>query len=331
MVKKAFYIFSSGELKRRDNTLLLETEDEKKTIPVEVVDSIYVFSELTLNKRLLEFLTKNQIPIHFFNHHGYYQGTYYPREHMNSGYVILKQAEHYLDSGKRLYLAREFVNGAIKNMLFNLRVYSSRGKRVGETTDRIEELHREVFLVKTIPELMSVEGKVRELYYSTFDEITENTDFSFGRRTKRPPENRMNALISFGNSLLYTTVLSEIYRTHLDPRIGFLHETNERSFTLNLDLAEIFKPIIVDRVIFSLINRREIKPENFEEDLEGIYLKDAGKRRFIEAFESRLRETITHKRLRRRVSYRKLIRLECYKIIKHLMGDELYSPFVMTR
>jgi len=331
VVKKTFYIFTDGELKRKDNTLQFITDEEKKTIPVEVVDSIFVFSELTLNKRLLEFLTKKHIPIHFFNRYGYYQGTYYPREYMNSGYVILKQAEYYLDSERRLFLAKSFVEGAIRNMVFNLRVYSSRGKELAEEIEKLELMMSEIWSVHDTNELMSVEGRAREIYYSCFDRITGNDDFSFEVRTRRPPRNRMNALISFGNSLLYVTVLSEIYRTHLDPRIGYLHETNERSFTLNLDIAEVFKPLIVDRVIFSLINRGQIRADDFSRELDGIYLKEKGNRKFIEAFESRLKETITHKRLKKKVSYRRLIRLECYKLIKHIMQDEVYKPFVATR
>lgn len=331
MIKKTFYIFTDGELKRKDNTLQFITEEDKKTIPVEVVDSIAVFSEVSLNKRLLEFLSQKQIPLHFFNRYGYYQGTYYPREYMNSGYIILKQAEYFLDHEKRMFIAKSFVEGSLRNMMFILRTYSSRGKDFGGSIEELEKLRDEAWSSQNIGELTSIEGRAREIYYSCFDTITNNPDFSFEVRTRRPPANRMNALISFGNSLLYVTVLSEIYRTHLDPRIGYLHETNMRSFTLNLDIAEIFKPLIVDRVIFSLINRSEIKKGDFMEELGGIYLKERGNKKFINAFENRLRETITHKKLGRKVSYRRLIRLECYKLIKHFLGDETYSPYVMTR
>lgn len=186
-------------------------------------------------------MTQKQIPVHFFNRYGYYQGSYYPREHMNSGLIILKQAEHYLDNTKRMYLASSFVDAALRNMIFNLRVYASRGKDFGDAIAEMEALRAEIYGAKTTAELMAVEGRAREKYYSCFDEITQDSDFEFQTRTRRPPANRMNALISFGNSLLYVTALSEIYRTHLDPRIGYLHETNQRSFTLNLDLAEIFQ------------------------------------------------------------------------------------------
>ncbi len=111
---------------------------------------------------------------------------------------------------------------------------------------------------------MAVEGNIRDEYYQAFDIILDSEHFVFETRTKRPPKNRLNALISFANSLVYTTCLSEIYHTHLDPRIGYLHTTNFRRFTLNLDVAEIFKPIIADRVIFNLVNKGIIKSQHFE-------------------------------------------------------------------
>lgn len=330
-MKKPIYIFTDGELKRESNTLVFITGEKKTALPIETIEEIFVFSELKLNKRFLEFLTQKHIPVHFFNRYGYYVGTYYPREYMNSGLMVLRQAEHYLNDEWRLGLARTFVYGALRNMLFNLRIYTSRGKDLSEHILAIEEIIGNLNEAKSPAELMSIEGRVREIYYQAFDIILDNPDFCFEVRSRRPPANRLNALISFGNSLLYITALSEIYRTHLDPRIGFLHETNERSFSLNLDLAEIFKPLIVDRIIFSLINRREIGLEDFREELGGIYLKERGLKRFIETYDKRLSETIMHKRLNRKVSYRRLIRLECYKLYRHFLGEELYFPYVRTR
>ena len=330
-MKRVLYIFSDGELKRKENTLILASDDGKRVMPVETVDALCVFSEVSLNKRFLEFLTKKRIILHFFNHHGYYVGSYYPREYMNSGIIILKQAQHFLDSEKRISLAQAFVYGAMANMLFVLRTYSSRGKELQERIALIEDQVGEIKKASATSQLMAIEGRARDIYYTAFDAITEDPDFSFEIRSRRPPANRMNALISFGNSLLYVTVLSEIYRTHLDPRIGYLHETSQRSFTLNLDIAEVFKPLMVDRVIFSMINRKEIKPDDFSSEMGGVYLKERGMKRFIEAFERRLAETVMHKKLKRKVSYRRLIRLECYKLYRHFLEGEPYIPYVRTR
>ena len=115
---------------------------------------------------------------------------------------------------------------------------------------------------------------MRETYYRAFDGILSNPDFIFDKRSRRPPKNNLNTLISFGNSILYTVVLSEIYKTHMDPRIGFLHATNFRRFSLNLDVAEIFKPIIIDRLIFTMVGTGMVTGKDFETESGGIILKD---------------------------------------------------------
>ena len=327
-MKRPIYIFSSGELKRKDNTIFFENEQGKKYIPVENTNEIYIFGEVDINKRFLEFLTQAEIIIHFFNHYDYYVGSYYPREHLNSGYMILKQAEHYLDMQKRREIATEFVIGAIKNILNVIRYYSNRGKNLKNVEDGIKHLEEKTQKARDIEELMAFEGNVRDHYYKAFDTILNNPDFAFEQRTRRPPQNNLNTLISFGNSMIYTIVLSEIYKTHLDPRIGFLHATNFRRFTLNLDVAEIFKPIIVDRVIFTLIGRNMIAKEDFEKSTNGLILKEKGQQTFVTEMENKLRSTFKHRNLGRNVSYRRLIRLELYKLAKHLIGEEKYKAYV---
>ena len=298
-------------------------------MPVETIADIQIFGELDFNKRFLEFLTQNEITMHFFNHYGYYVGSFYPREYYNSGCLILKQSEHYLDSQKRMDLARRFVSGAINNMKKVLEYYARRGvEDLSSALDKLDQYVAAVELQSSPEALMAIEGNARETYYSAFDAIIDNEDFAFAKRTRRPPQNRLNALISFGNSLLYVTVLSEIYRTHLDPRIGFLHATNFRRFSLNLDVAEIFKPIFVDRLIFSLINKNQLKARDFSSGVEGVYLSEAGRQKYIEEWEKRLRTTIDHPTLRRKVSYRRLIRLDLYKIEKHLLEDRPYEPYI---
>ncbi|QGP92361.1 CRISPR-associated endonuclease Cas1 [Neomoorella glycerini] len=330
-MKKTLYIFTNGQFHRKDNTIYFETEQgEKRFIPVEDTGEIMIFGEVDINKRFLEFLSQKEIILHYFSHYGYYMGSFYPREHLNSGYMILRQAEHYIDENKRLSIARLLVEGAGKNILRVLKYYKARDKKVDNSIVTIETLLGTIATCNDIPSLMAIEGNMREAYYKAFDEIIELPDFIFENRTRRPPKNYLNTLISFGNSLLYTICLGEIYRTHLDPRIGFLHTTNFRRFTLNLDIAEIFKPLIVDRVIFSLLGRKMITTDDFERGSEGILMKDRAKRCFIEQMEEKLKTTIKHREIGRAVSYRRLIRLELYKLEKHLMGEKVYEPFIAT-
>lgn len=327
-MKKTIYVFNDGEFKRKDNTLFFETEEDKKFIPVEDVKEIIIFGEVNLNKRFLEFLTKKEIILHFLNNYGYYIGSYYPREHLNSGYMILKQAEHYMDGEKRLVLAKCFVRGAAANMLEVLRYYANRGKEVQKQVEAIPSLMDRLEDSHKVDELMAIEGNIRDQYYQSFNTIINKAEFKFQGRNRRPPQDRLNALISFGNTLAYMAVISEIYKTHLDPRIGYLHTTNFRRFTLNLDVAEIFKPILVDRVIFSLLARNMLRSSHFESKANGILMNDKGRKIFVEEWENKLRTTIKHRQLGREVSYRRLIRMELYKLEKHLMGEKVFQPFI---
>lgn len=328
-MKKTLYIFSSGELSRKDNTLLFEMEEGKRFIPVEDTGEIMIFGEVTVNKRLLEFLSTKEIILHFFNYYGYYMGTFYPREHLNSGYMTLKQAEHYLVEEKRLIIAKEFVRGAARNIRQVLKYYHGREKDVANRLNAIENLILPIEECKDTSTLMALEGNIREHYYKAFDQIIGNPDFAFQERSRRPPKNYLNTLISFGNSLMYTICLSEIYKTHMDPRIGYLHATNFRRFTLNLDLSEIFKPIIVDRLIFTLLGKKMITKGDFDRVTEGIMMKEKAKKCFVENLDEKLKTTINHREIGRSVSYRRLIRLELYKLEKHLMGEKEYQAFIV--
>ncbi|NLO90095.1 MAG: type I-B CRISPR-associated endonuclease Cas1 [Clostridia bacterium] len=327
-MKKTVYVFNDGEFKRKDNTIYFETNEGRKYLPVEDLKEIYIFGEVSLNKRFLEFLSQKEIILHFFNNYGYYTGSYYPREHLNSGYMILRQAEFYLDKVKRLKLAKEFVRGAVLNIFNVIRYYHNRGLNLAETMERINHLKDKIDSCATAEELMAVEGNIREAYYYSFNSIINKPGFEFNGRNRRPPKDRINALLSFGNTILYTAVLSEIYKTHLDPRIGYLHTTNFRRFTLNLDIAEIFKPILVDRLIFNLIGRNKLKNSHFDSKVDSILLNDKGRRLFLQEWEEKIKTTIKHRNLGREVSYRRLIRMELYKLEKHLMGEKEYEPFV---
>ena len=327
-MKKTLYFFSDGVLQRKDNTIFFETAEGRRFLPVEDVGEIMVFGEVNFNKALVELLSQKEIILHYFNYYGYYMGSFYPREHLNSGYTILKQAEFYMDEAKRLELAKLFVGGAAKNIRQILKYYLNRGRELAEILEVVEKLFPSIESSETIPELMAIEGNIRETYYKTFDTIIDDKDFVFQERTRRPPKNYLNTLISFGNTLAYTVCLSEIYKTHLDPRIGYLHSTNFRRFSLNLDVAEIFKPILVDRIIFSCIAKKMITKKDFVNDTEGIILKEKGKKCFIENWEEKLKTTIQHREIGKSVSYRRLIRLELYKIEKHIMGEKTYEPFV---
>ena len=168
---------------------------------------------------------------------------------------------------------------------------------------------------------------IRQTYYDAFNLILN--DYEMGGRSKQPPRNEVNALISFGNMMCYTMCLRAIHQTQLNPTISFLHTPGERLYSLALDVAEVFKPVIIDRVIFKVLNKKEIQEKYFDWKLNKCLLNQTGKKIFVKAIEDKLVETIKHRTLNRNVSYRHLIKLECYKLAKHLLEIEEYKPFKM--
>ena len=290
--------------------------------------AVFAMGRISFSSGVVSFLSKHGVPIHFFNKYGFYEATLYPREKLVSGDLVIRQAEFHLDRKKRIDLARKFVLGGAENMLKNLHYYGRTKGGLNRETEDIKNLKEKIEKQNDIPNLMAIEGNIRERYYQSFDEIFPEK-FKFVRRTKRPPENMINCLISFGNSLVYSTVLTEIYNTQLNPTISYLHEPSERRFSLSLDISEIFKPFIGDRVIFKLINKKMIDESCFVKELNYCLLNEKGKKIFLQEYDNRLKTTIKHRSLGRNVSYQRLIRLECYKLIKHLLGITEYKPFVI--
>lgn len=389
---RSYYVLNNARIKREANTLYVEQADgARKPIPIEDVESLYLYGEVDLNTKLLNFLSQKRVALHVFNYYGFYAGSYYPREYLNSGHLLVRQVAHYENAAKRLTLAKELVRAAGHSIGRNIAYYASRkgvegrepaGEIVSDETipeqsaDRAiptdEDAEAAVDSAASRPDeavpdnapldpfeveiafddasplaalravigglaalideqadvsaLMGIEGKMRERYYQAWRHIIGG-EWEFSRRVRRPPDNEVNALISFGNSYLYTVCLGEIYRTQLTPTISYLHEPGVRRFSLALDLSEIFKPLIVDRAIFRLLNTGQLKESHFDNSMNGCYLNDIGKRLFLQSLHERLETTIKHRRLARSVSYRHLIRLECYKLIKHLTGVEPYRAF----
>lgn len=326
---ESYYLYSNGTLKRKDNVIRMEnTEGRYKDLKIEMTRDIYLFGEVSLNTKCLNYLSEKMIPVHFFNYYGYYTGTFYPREANVSGNLFAKQVMYSLEQTKRLLLARSFVEGATANCLRNLQYYNRRGKDLTKNIHEIKALRKRIDLASDIDELMGIEGKIHVSYYQAWATIFSEA-VEFTSRVRRPPDNMINTLISFLNMLTYSACLSEIYVSQLNPTISYLHSNSERRFSLSLDIAEIFKPIIVDRLIFSLINKKMITEKDFEKNSAGCYLKKKGQQKVLRAFDEQLKKTIRHKTLKRNVSYRHLMRLECYKLIKHLMADQVYEPFKM--
>lgn len=321
------YIFSMGELHRKDNSIVFTNEKGHSYIPIEDTRELYCLNEVSFNTKFLEVLSRAGITMHLFSYRGHYSGTFYPKEQLISGNLTIAQSLTYVD--KRLEIARAIVQGIADNVHEVIYHYYRHGK--SELKPMLDWIKKEVpkFLAVSarIEQILFIEGQVWHRFYDSFAHFLPE-DFVMNKRVKRPPDNPINALVSFGNTLLYTKTISAIYQTHLNQSISFLHSPREGRFSLSLDLSEVFKPIIVFKTIFELVGRKQLQvTKHFDKSLNYALLNDEGKKIFIQAFEERLNETFTHPKLKRKVSYKHCLKLDGYKLIKTIMENKPFVPF----
>ncbi len=353
-MKKRIYIFNNTILKRKQNTLFFEqvmdkTDDAEsisdhlaeeyllgssklpiaktgKYIPVENVDSIFAIGTVNLNTHFLYFLNKYKIPLHTFSTRGNYAGSFIPAEKNISGNTLVKQVEFYNNNKKRLYLAKQFVTAAAHNTLCNLKYHQNRKANIGDYIEYIEEIVKELDEVEDVDELMGYEGMIKRAYYEAWKEIF-NYPIDFYKRVKNPPDNLINSLISYGNMIVYGVCINEIYQTKLYPEISFLHEPSEARLSLCFDIAEMFKPLLTDRIIFKVINKNMISPKDAFTKNGFCRLSKNAKKIYAQEFELKLNTKIKLKDKSNKLTYKTLIREECYKLHKHITEKEKYIAY----
>jgi len=323
MTKPNHHVFADGELSRNEETLRIDTLDgETEYLPVESIDSLYLHGQIDFNTRALGLLNDHGVPAHVFGWKDYYKGSYLPKRGQTSGNTVVEQVRAY-DDDRRLPIAQRITQASIHNMRSNLRYYDGRTRDFADTVDDLADEKDRVTSVDTINELRAVEGNARKAYYRCFDRILREP-FELTKRDYNPPTNEANAIVSFLNGMTYTTCVSAIRKTALDPTVGFVHEPGERRFTLSLDIADIFKPILADRLIFRLVNRQQITTDDFESELDGCLLTESGRLTVLEEFEKLLDETVAHPRLKRNVSYKTLVHTDVLSLKKHILTGEEY-------
>lgn len=325
-------VLKDGILRQKDYSLLFDGETEDFDIPIASTEIINIYASVIFDSGFLQKAMERGIQINLYDRHASLIGRFYPNAPLKSPVMTFEQLNFYYSERERLALASTFVLTALHHMKLNVRYYNKfyPDKYFGKIVTAINELEKEIKECPTHEKLLLLEARTREAYYSCFDRFIHNKDFVFEKRTKRPPQNEINALISFGNTLLYNLFATEIYKSPLDIRIGFLHATNNRKESLNLDFAEIYKPLVVDRVIFALINRRVLNTSHFEKtENGGVYLNAEGKRIFLDAFYEKLDTSLQIKG--EHLTYRELIKREVPHLIRYFRHSEKYKPFKQVK
>lgn len=325
-------LLSDGILRQRDFSLIFRTETGTVDIPPQATGAINVFSSVIFDSGFLQAAADRGILVNVFDKYGRLTGRFVPNRPLHSPMTTLTQLEAYYDEAQRMDLARKFVLGSIHNLRLNVRYYRRREDRgFSAALERLDALEERIKSCTEHKKLLLLEAQARNVYYGCYDAFITSPDFSFGSRSRRPPRNEVNAMISFGNTLLYSRLATEIGKTALDVRVGFLHATNARLESLNLDVAELFRPLVVDRTVFSLVNRRQLRPALHFQTLEngGVYLTAEGKRVFLAEYYDKLHARIKVDGISR--SYEELMCDEVRKLVRHFRVGEPYKPFKQVR
>ena len=214
-----------------------------------------------------------------------------------------------------------------------IRYYTLRTK--GKNKERLKNLENKLKELKdlindvTLSNLIPLVEEIENIYNQVLIYIISNKEYIDANNEESIAYKRKTNLIRLGESVGQAIILSEIYKTHLDPRIGYIYDIDSKKFPLVLDMLCIFKAIIVYRPVLTLINKSIISKDDFEKYNNDIILSQKGKGKFIKEIDKRMRTTIKHRNLGRSVSYRRLIRLELYKIQKHIVEEKKYVPYQM--
>ncbi len=325
---RSHFLMINGRLKREDNNLRFFKYDENnnvvdsKPIAIKGIDEIYLLAKIDLDSYTIAFIADNNILLHIFSSFQSFRGNFFPNTSNSvnkSGFALLKQLRAFDDEVHRLYIAKQITKGHFLNGSNNCKKY----KVEFEVDKYLANLDK----ANTINEIMASEGAFNKNYFKAWNSIIKNQrSFKFIKRSRRPPTDKINCLISYVNTRIYNICLSEIYKTELDPRIGFIHEPNYKAISLHLDIAEIFKPIIGDNIIFTLLNKNEITAKDFKTDNGRIRFTNEAIKKIEMKIIKKMTEQITIGE--QRLTWRQVIRREVNRIKKCIVETNEYEPFI---
>ena len=291
-MSRIYYLLRDGTLSADEGAFRFDSGIQISRIPNERVEAFEIHGGCNLTSGALKLAGECNVPIHIFSHYGNYMGTYWPKEKHFSGDLTIKQSLFFNDYDSRKDLSYRLVQGTIDNMIRLLKLFD------GDYSDIIRPTPG-----SSVEDLMLMEARARREYYARIDQILPE-DFMLMSREKRPPTNYGNCLVSFGNSLLYSAIVTEARKTSVNITIPFYHSPSAGRFALALDISEVFKPGIVDRFL----------------------LNSNGRKLFLEHWDKWLAASNKLPRMKRKVSNRELLRFELHKYVKEVEGLEKYRP-----
>jgi CRISPR-associated protein Cas1 len=319
---ETLFVARDAVLEREDGTLVVRVAGgPRRRFPVHSLRHVVVAGEARLTTAVLALISKSDIRLTILDHYGNVAGVFEPLGSPASGTVRLAQARHALDPVLRLALAKRIVRSAMRNLRANLSYRTYRGNiALRPAIDAIVELERKTEDVESIQALMGFEGSARSWYFEAWPLIDPR--LSFGKRLRRPPNNPINCLLSWFNGLCYAAMRHAIAQTHLDGCISFLHAPTEARHSLALDLAEPFKPVLTDTLIFEAVLRDRMDDTWFCQENGVCRLNETGRLRTLEMWSAKVETADNDER-----SMRQIMRNEALGIERHILGLGDYKPF----
>src|SRR6266852_5037544 len=322
----------------------------KERIPLVKIDEVVVLGEVTLTASAMHLLLERDIEITFLGHYGQFKGRLSPPFSKNA---ILRMAQYraHQEMTERCELARRFVIGKLSNQRQRLLRYN-RTRQDAEVSRAIKQITDLLSSLATLPvhqppgmkplttgdhriegtaleTILGMEGAGSAAYFRCFGKLlTDQQQWPFPGRVKRPPTDPVNALLSFGYSLLASKVASAVQLVGFDHFVGYLHSSFYGRPALALDLMEEFRPIIVDSVVVDILNHRMLTPADFVVELGGYRLKQEKRTIFFTKFEERLNQEMQHPTFGYKTSYRRCLELQARLLAKVVTGEiDEYPPF----
>ena len=326
------YVCHDGE------SIVVRVEQETRLrIPVHTLSGIMCFGQVLCSPPVLGLCAERGVEVSFLTEHGRFLGRL---EGAPSGNVLLRKEQYRRSDnpGQAADLARAMVLGKAANARTVLqRALRDHGgddglPRVRESARRLGRLISEFGSPLTLDEVRGKEGEASHMYFAVFDDLitAQKEDFFFHERSRRPPMDNMNALLSFLYTMLAHDAASALCAAGLDPQVGFLHRDRPGRPSLALDLMEEFRPFLADRLALSLVNRRQIEGRGFKKTESGaVIMSDETRKEVIVAYQKRKQEEIEHPFLGDKMQVGLLVHMQALLLARHLRGDlEAYPPFV---
>ena len=308
-------------------------DQPKIEVPIREVERIMLFGNIQVSTQAINACLQEKILVLFLSLSGQYHGHLWNWESSHLGNELM-QVEKRQDTAFKVQVCQAIVRGKLLNSK-QLLLRLNRKRKVAEVAKSIMGISSDIEAlarVDNIDSLRGYEGIGAARYFPAFGKLIANPSFSFSLRNRQPPTDPVNSLLSFGYTLLFNNVLSLIVAEGLSPYFGNFHYGEDKKPYLAFDLMEEFRSPIVDSFVLKLINILVLKPTDFEvvASTGGVYLRSSARRVFLEHFERRMNEQVSHPDLQSPVSYREAIQLQVRRYKRSLVHGVPYQPFLRT-